>query len=150
MLLQAGAATVYAVDVGHGQLAGKVAADPRVVNLERTHAADLDRSLVPEPIGLIVCDVSFISIKKALPPVFALAAGSAQAVILVKPQFEVGRDRIGKGGLVRMHAEELRGFCEAEVSPWFEENGWVVDGLIESPIQGGDGNTEFLLAAHRG
>ena len=147
VLLRRGAARVYAVDVGHGQLARTVADDPRTVNLERTHARDLDRALVPEPVGLLVCDVSFISLTKALPPALALCMPGAACVALVKPQFELGPARLGKGGVVREAPEALETWLQAEIVPWFESRGWSVLGTMPSPITGGDGNTEFLLGA---
>ncbi len=148
-LLRAGARKVYAVDVGAGQLDQEIAADPRVVNLERTHARDLDRALVADPIDLVVCDVSFISLRKALPPALALAAPRARLVALVKPQFEVGRARIGKGGIVRPGYENTYGVAE-EIGAWIDAMpGWRYLCFMESPIAGGDGNREFLLAAAR-
>ena len=149
VLLERGAARVFAVDVGHGQLAPEVATDPRVVNLERTHARALTRALVPDPVGLLVCDVSFISLTKALPPALALWAPDAEAVVLVKPQFELGPERLGKGGIVREAPEALAAWVEAEVSPWFAGQGWPVRGIMPSPITGGDGNAEFLVWAAR-
>ena len=149
VLLRRGAARVYAVDVGHGQLADAVADDPRVMNLERTHARDLDRALVPEPIAILVCDVSFISVTKALPPALALCAPGAEAVVLIKPQFELGPERLGKGGIVRESEAALADWLAAEVVLWFEGRGWTVRSTMPSPIRGGDGNAEFLLAARR-
>ena len=145
--LARGAVRVYAVDVGRGQLHPKVAADPRVVSLEATDARDLTAVLVPEPPGLIVTDVSFISLAKALPAALALAEPSADLVALVKPQFEVGRARVGKGGLVtdpQAHADALAG-----VVAFLETAGWAVRGAADSPIEGGDGNRELLLWAER-
>jgi 23S rRNA (cytidine1920-2'-O)/16S rRNA (cytidine1409-2'-O)-methyltransferase len=150
VLLEEGAKKVFAVDVGHGQLAVEIAADERVVNLEGTHAADLSRSLIPEPIDLLVCDVSFISIKKALPPAMALCRPGSHLVTLVKPQFEVGRSRVGKGGVVRIPSGHLAYWVGNEIVPWVEEQGWVSLGYMFSPIRGGDGNVEFLLGARRG
>ena len=144
VLLRAGAAKIYAVDVGRGQLHEKIAGDPRIVNLEQTHAKLLTRDLVPDPIELIVCDVSFISLKKALPFALALAAPGAHLAALVKPQFEVGPEGIGKGGIVR---EGLADPVADDMAQWIEGGGWTVTGLIESPILGGDGNKEFLLGA---
>lgn len=147
LLLARGVARVYAVDVGHGQLAGKLKADRRIVLLERTNARDLTRAHIPEPVDLIVADLSFISLKKALPPALVLAAPKADLVALIKPQFEVGKGRVGKGGIVRdpaLHDEVCRG-----IETWLEtEAGWQVLGLCDSPVLGGDGNKEFLIAAH--
>lgn len=144
VLLRAGAAKVYAVDVGQRQLHPKIAGDHRVVNLERTHAKELSPALIPDPIAMIVCDVSFISLKKALPFALALAAPGCTLAALIKPQFEVGRQGIGKGGLVK---EGLSDPCAQDMSQWIESTGWAVHGLIDSPIPGGDGNKEFLLGA---
>jgi 23S rRNA (cytidine1920-2'-O)/16S rRNA (cytidine1409-2'-O)-methyltransferase len=143
-LLRRRAAKVYAVDVGTGQLHEKIAGDERVVNLEKTHAKDLNKSLIPEPVEVIVCDVSFISLKKVLPFAFALAAPGARLVALIKPQFEVGRDGIGKGGLVK---EELAKPAADDIAEWIRGKGWAVIGVMESPIKGGDGNREFLIGA---
>ncbi|PQA87052.1 TlyA family RNA methyltransferase [Hyphococcus luteus] len=144
VLLRAGAAKVYAVDVGRGQLHEKIAGDPRVVNLEQTHAKDLSSALIPDPVEVIVCDVSFISLKKALPFALALAAPGARLAALVKPQFEVGPEGIGKGGLVK---EGLAGPVADDMAQWIEARGWRLLGLIDSPIKGGDGNKEFLIGA---
>jgi len=147
VLLRGGAVKIYAVDVGSGQLHGQIAADPRVVNLEKTHAKDLSRKLIPDPIAVIVCDVSFISLRKALPPALALGAPGARLVALVKPQFEVGRSKIGKGGIVKPGAENAEGVAEA-MHAWISmQPGWRSTGYMESPISGGDGNREFLLGA---
>jgi 23S rRNA (cytidine1920-2'-O)/16S rRNA (cytidine1409-2'-O)-methyltransferase len=149
VLLRAGAAKVYAVDVGHGQLHEKIAFDPRVVNLENTHAKDLTRALIADPIDVIVCDVSFISLKKALPPALALAAPDAKLAALIKPQFEVGRSRIGKGGIVKPCYENSYGVAE-DISAWLSgQPGWKTTGYIDSPISGGDGNKEFLIGAQK-
>ncbi len=148
VLLQAGARRVYAVDVGYGQLAWKLRNDPRVVVLERTNARHLTREQVPEPVDLLVCDASFISLEKILPAPLALAAPEAVLVALVKPQFEVGKGRVGKGGVIRdpaLHAE----VCE-RIRHWLEaETGWQVAGITESPITGPKGNREFLICARR-
>ena len=144
VLLERGADHVIAVDVGRGQLRLELAADRRVTNLEGVNARDLDAAMLGgRAPDMIVCDVSFISIRLALPPALALAAPGALAVILVKPQFEVGRDAVGKGGLVEHEAgqaaaEELRGWLEGQA-------GWRSVGPVDSPIEGGDGNREFLL-----
>ena len=147
VLLRANAAKIYAVDVGSGQLHPKILADPRVVNLEKTHAKDLTPALIPDPIDVIVCDVSFISLKKALPFAMALAAPKARLIALIKPQFEVGRSRLGKGGIVKPGYENTYGVCE-DISAWIaEQQGWKPLGFIDSPIEGGDGNKEFLIGA---
>lgn len=145
--LARGAARVYAVDVGRGQLHTKVAADPRVVSLEATDARDLTTALIPEPPGLIVTDVSFISLAKALPAALALAQPGADLVALVKPQFEVGPERVGKGGLVLDPA--ARADAVAGVQAFLEACGWTVRATADSPIAGGDGNREALLWARR-
>ena len=148
VLLEAGARRIYAVDVGYGQLAWKLRTDPRVVVLERTNARHLTRERVPEPVDLLVCDASFISLEKLLPAPLALAAPDALLVALIKPQFEVGREQVGRGGVVRdpaVHAE----VC-ARIRRWLEEEmGWSVAGLVESPITGPRGNREFLICARR-
>lgn len=143
--LSRGAARVYAVDVGTGQLHPCLAADPRVVELSGTDARALDESLIPQAPDLIVTDVSFIALAKALPAALSLARPGAELVALVKPQFEVGRDRVGKGGLVK--DETARADALAGVSAWLEEAGWRVLATADSPIAGGDGNREFLLRA---
>ncbi|WOI54643.1 TlyA family RNA methyltransferase [Parvularcula sp. LCG005] len=147
VLLRRGARRVYAVDVGHGQLDESIAADPRVINLERTHAKALSSALVPEPIELVVCDVSFISIMKALPFALSLCSDGAKLVTLVKPQFELGPDHLGKGGLVTMPLEDQHRRMLETIVPWLSEQGWRVLGTTDSPIQGGDGNHEFLVGA---
>ena len=147
VLLRQGAAKVYAVDVGAGQLHEQVSSDPRVVNLEKTHAKELSRTLVPDPVDLIVCDVSFISLKKALPFAMALAAPRARLAALIKPQFEVGRSRLGKGGIVKEGYENSYGVAE-DISAWLgAQAGWKATGYFDSPIKGGDGNREFLIGA---
>jgi len=143
--LSRGAARVYAVDVGRGQLHPKVAGDPRVVSLEATDARDLTAALIPEPPGLIVADVSFIALEKALPAALALVAPGADLVVLVKPQFEVGRERVGKGGLVTDPA--ARADALEAVKRFLESSGWSVQASADSPIAGGDGNHEYLLHA---
>jgi 23S rRNA (cytidine1920-2'-O)/16S rRNA (cytidine1409-2'-O)-methyltransferase len=148
VLLRAGARLVYAVDVGTGQLHSRFASDTRLVNLEKTHSKDISRALVPDAVGLIVCDVSFISLKKALPPALALAAANAALIVLVKPQFELGRDKIGRGGLVTARADEFD-LLIADIKNWLVAEGWVIKGAIDSPIAGGDGNKEFLIGAVR-
>ncbi len=145
--LKRGAARVYAVDVGHGQLHPRVKGDPRVIGLEGLDVRSLDRSLIPEAPGLIVCDVSFIGLAKALPAALALAAPGADLIALVKPQFEVGPARVGKGGVVSSREDRERAL--EEVRAFLEAAGWRVQETAESPILGGDGNHEFLLWARR-
>ena len=147
VLLNHGAAKIYAVDVGQGQLHPKIAHDPHVINLEKTHSKDLTVALIPDPIDVIVCDVSFISLKKALPPALALAAPNARLVALIKPQFEVGKSQIGKGGIVKPGDENSIVLCE-DMEAWISgQPGWTSTGYRQSPIKGGDGNQEFLLGA---
>ena len=147
VLLRAGAAKIYAVDVGSGQLHPKILADPRVVNLEKTHAKDLTPALIPDPIDIIVCDVSFISLKKALPFAMALAAPQARLIALIKPQFEVGRSRLGKGGIVKPGYANTYGVC-SDIHQWLDDQpGWKSLSYMTSPIDGGDGNKEFLIGA---
>jgi len=145
--LSRGAARVYAVDVGRGQLHPSLAADPRVVELSGTDARSLNASLIPTPPDLIVTDVSFIGLAKALPAALALAGEGADLVALVKPQFEVGRERVGKGGLVKDEAARVDAL--ADVVAWLEGVGWRVLVTADSPVTGGDGNREFLLRAVR-
>lgn len=145
--LSRGAGRVFAVDVGRGQLHTRVAADPRVTALDSVDARALTSDEIDTPPDLIVCDVSFIGLSKALPVALALAAPSANLVALVKPQFEVGPERVRKGGLVTdpsARAEALAG-----VAAFLEDAGWPVRASCESPITGGDGNVEFLLWATR-
>ena len=149
VLLESGATSIYAVDVGHGQLHESLRDDSRIVNMEGVHAKTLSPETVPHPIEFLTCDVSFISLLKALPPALALCGPGAEMVVLIKPQFEVGPDNIGKGGLVSLGVEEQRAFAETHILPEIESLGWEILGLTESPIKGGDGNTEFLLGARR-
>jgi 23S rRNA (cytidine1920-2'-O)/16S rRNA (cytidine1409-2'-O)-methyltransferase len=148
LLLQRGAAKVYAVDVGTNQLAWKLRQDLRVVSMERTNMRDVTRAEIAEPIDLVVCDASFIGLRTVLPAALALAAPDAHLVALVKPQFEVGRGRVGKGGIVR-DPELHREVCDTIVGWLGEQPGWRVLGLTDSPIEGADGNREFLVAAQR-
>ena len=145
--LARGAARVYAVDVGRGQLHPSLAADPRVVALEGTDARGLDTSLVPEPPDLVVCDASFIGLAKVLPAALALARTGADLIALVKPQFEVGPGVVGKGGRVKDPA--VRAEAVAGVAAFLEGSGWAVLAQADSPIAGGDGNLEFLLHARK-
>ena len=146
VLLRRGAARVYAVDVGYGQLDARLRADARVVVLERTNARHLTTTQVPEPIGLLVCDASFISLRTVLPAPLALTRPGAALVALIKPQFEVGKGRVGKGGVVRdpaLHQE----VCDA-IGDWLGGlPGWTVLGIVPSPLLGPAGNREFLIGA---
>jgi len=147
VLLHHGAAKVYAVDVGHGQFAWRLRNDARVVVLERVNARRLDATQVPEPVGVVVCDASFIGLRTVLPAPLALAEPGAWAVALIKPQFEVG-PAIAKGGVVRDAAVHAR-VC-AEIEAWWSSlPGWRVIGIEASPILGPEGNREFLIAAER-
>ena len=146
--LERGAAHVWAVDVGQGQLHPRLDGDPRVTNLEKTDARDLTPALIPDAPGLIVCDASFIGLSKVLPAALALAPPDADLITLVKPQFEMdSRADIGRGGIVK--DIEAREAALARVSDWLEQQGWAVQASTESPITGGDGNVEFLLWARR-
>jgi 23S rRNA (cytidine1920-2'-O)/16S rRNA (cytidine1409-2'-O)-methyltransferase len=147
VLLHHGAAKVYAVDVGHGQLAWKLRNDPRVVVMERVNARHLAAEAVPEPIGAVVCDASFIGLRTVLPAPLALAAPGALAVALIKPQFEVG-PAVAKGGVVRDPAVHGR-VCEEIAAWWAGLPGWEVLGVEASPITGPEGNREFLIGARR-
>ena len=148
VLLARDARRVYAVDVGHGQLAWKLRQDPRVVVRERVNARHLTRSDIPEPVDLVTCDASFIGLNRVLPAPLALAAERAQLVALVKPQFEAGRTQVAKGGVVR-DPEIHREVCERTAAWVAAQPGWSVVGTVESPILGPDGNREFLLYARR-
>jgi 23S rRNA (cytidine1920-2'-O)/16S rRNA (cytidine1409-2'-O)-methyltransferase len=147
VLLTKGAAKVYAVDVGHGQLAWKLRTDPRVIVLEKTNARHLTAAQIPEALDLVVCDASFIGLETVLPAALGLAKPGAVAAALIKPQFEVGKDRVGKGGVVR--DPELHTEVRARIAEWFGQIGWTVFGEDESPIQGPEGNREFLIAARK-
>lgn len=147
VLVQGGASRVYAVDVGRGQLDWKLRNDPRVVVREGVNARALSAAEVPEPIDLIVCDASFIGLETVLPAALTLAKPAARLVALIKPQFEVGKGRVGKGGVVR--DETLHHEVTARVQEWLASQGWTVAGVVPSPIRGPKGNREFLIAAHR-
>lgn len=149
VLLQNGAAKVYAVDVGEGQLDWRLRNDPRVVVLEKTNARHLTQAEIPESPGLLVCDASFIGLETLLPAPLALLRPGARAVVLIKPQFEVGRDRVGKGGVVR-DPELHREVCARILAWWTARPGWRLLGLEPSPIFGPEGNREFLLAMEYG
>ena len=143
--LSRNARRVYAVDVGRGQLHARIKADPRVIDLQATDARALNRELIREPVDLIVCDVSFIGLAKALPAALALAGPDSDLVVLVKPQFEVGPARVGKGGVVK-DAADRRSALQG-VKDFLEVGGWRVVEVADSPILGADGNREFLLWA---
>ncbi len=149
VLLAHGAARVYAVDVGQGQLAWKLRQDPRVVVMERTNARHLTAGDISEPVDLVVCDASFIGLEVVLPAALALTKPQAWLVALIKPQFEVGKGRVGKGGVVRdpeLHSE----VCH-RIAAWLTaQAGWHVLGIVESPITGPEGNKEFLIAGRKG
>jgi 23S rRNA (cytidine1920-2'-O)/16S rRNA (cytidine1409-2'-O)-methyltransferase len=145
VLIARGAAKIYAVDVGSGQLHAKLRVNPRVVALEGTDARALDRQVIGEEVTAIVADVSFISLTLALPAALQLAAPGAWLVALVKPQFEAGRAAVGKGGIVRNPAERKK--AVEKVRGFIEDAGWTVVGEIVSPILGGSGNEEFLIGA---
>jgi 23S rRNA (cytidine1920-2'-O)/16S rRNA (cytidine1409-2'-O)-methyltransferase len=148
VLLHHGAARVYAVDVGHGQLDWKLRQDPRVVVRERVNARYLSPEQVPEPVQALVCDASFIGLATVLPAPLALCAPGAWAVALIKPQFEAGPGQVGKGGVVRDPA--VHRAVVARITEWWSAlPGWSVEGVTESPITGPEGNREFLIAAKR-
>ncbi|MBN8911360.1 MAG: TlyA family RNA methyltransferase [Rhizobiales bacterium] len=146
VLLRRGATHVFAVDVGHGQLHASLVQDERVTSLEGQDARGLTEQEIPQRVGAIVADVSFISLEKVLPAALAFAAPDCWLVALVKPQFEAGRDAIGKGGIVRDAA--VRDAQADKIAAWIAAlPGWRVVGVIASPIEGGSGNQEFLLGA---
>jgi 23S rRNA (cytidine1920-2'-O)/16S rRNA (cytidine1409-2'-O)-methyltransferase len=146
VLLSNGVARVYAVDSGTNQLAWKLRQDPRVIVHEQTSARILTDAHIPEPVDLIVCDASFIGLAKVLERPIGFARPGARLLALVKPQFEAGREEVGKGGVIRDPAVHAR-VC-GEVAVWLEAQGWQVEGVVESPITGPEGNIEFLIAAH--
>lgn len=152
VLLSRGAARVYAVDVGYGQLAHKLRTDDRVVVMERTNARHLsagdEAGQIPEPVDMVVCDASFIGLRTVLEQPLGLVRSGGQMVALIKPQFEVGKERVGKGGVVRDPAlhEEV---CDT-IRQWLSAlPGWTVEGITESPIKGPEGNIEFLICGTR-
>lgn len=148
VLLQQGARRVYAVDVGHDQLAPKLRGDPRVISLEGVNARYLDATQIGEPLDLLVCDASFISLTLLLPAGLDLVAPGGRLLVLVKPQFELERGALGKGGVVRDPALHRRA-C-SRVEDWLAARGdWEILGLTDSPITGPNGNREFLLAARK-
>ncbi len=146
-LLQRGAAKVYAVDVGHGQLAWKIREDPRVIVLEKLNARFLSRDQIPEPIDLCVIDVSFISLTLILPRAFPLLTADGIVMALIKPQFELQRDDVGRGGVVRDPA--LHQKVQRKIRDFVEANGHQVIGIIPSSITGADGNQEFLICVRK-
>lgn len=148
VLLTHDAKHVYAVDVGHGQLAWKLRSDPRVTVLEKCNARYLDKTTIPEAPSVVVCDASFIGLRTVLPAALALTTENAWAVALIKPQFEAGRDQIGAKGVVRDPAVH-DAVCETIFSWWSSLPGWKVLGIEPSPITGPEGNREFLIAAQR-
>lgn len=145
VLLSRGAARVYAVDVGTNQLAWRLRSDERVLVHEQTNARDLTRKIIPEAVDIVVCDASFIALHKVLDAALDLARPGAALVALVKPQFEAGRDEVGKGGVVRDPAVHQR-VCD-DAAAWVQSKGWSVCGIERSPITGPEGNVEFLLGA---
>ncbi len=147
VLLTNGAARVYAVDSGTNQLAWKLRQDARVIVHEQTSARILTDEHISEPVDIIVCDASFISLAKVLDTPLSFAAPAARLVALIKPQFEAGREEVGKGGVVRDAAVHDR-VC-AEVRGWLEGIGWPVVGIVQSPVTGPQGNIEFLIGAER-
>lgn len=148
VLLSRGAARVTAVDVGQGQLHQSLRGHPRIISLEKTDVRALTAEHLPAPPDLIAADLSFISLRMALPAALDLAAPGAYLIALIKPQFEAGRDAIGKGGIVKDRAK--REAAQDAVLAWLgDQPAWTVDGVMESPVTGGDGNTEYLCAARK-
>ncbi len=146
VLLTHGAVKVYAVDVGHGQLDSKLRDDARVVVMERTNARHLTEASVDAPLDMVVCDASFISLKKVLPAALALTKANAQLLTLIKPQFEVGKAEVSRGKGVIRDAGLHQAVCD-DIAAWLTESGWRVVGICQSPITGPKGNVEFLLYA---
>ena len=146
VLLTHGAKKVYAVDVGTGQLDVKLRNDARVVVMEQTNARHLTAEMIPDPLDIIVCDASFISLKKVLPAALALAAPNAQLVTLIKPQFEVGKAEVSRGKGVIRDAALHQAVCD-DIAAWAAGLNWQVQGVIESSITGPKGNKEFLMMA---
>jgi len=148
VLLHHGASHVFAVDVGTNQLAWKLREDPRITVLEQTNARALTSVQIDRPCDWVVCDASFIGLAKVLEVPLALAAPHCRLVALIKPQFEVAKGEVGKGGIVRDASLHQR-VCD-EVTEWLEAGGWRIEGLTQSPITGTQGNVEFLVNAVRG
>ncbi len=148
VLLHHDATKVYAVDVGHDQLVQKLKVDPRVISLEGTNARSLTQAQIPDPIDWVVCDASFISLQLVLPAALALTKPAGVLIALIKPQFEVGKERLGKGGVVKDPA--LRAEVCTRIENWLKtEMNWTILGLADSPITGPAGNHEFLIAARK-
>ncbi|HVZ27905.1 MAG TPA: TlyA family RNA methyltransferase [Rhizomicrobium sp.] len=148
VLLNGGAGKVYAVDVGHGQMHARLRRDPRLILRDGVNARDLASAQMPERPEAVTADVSFIGLKLALPPALDLALSGAWLVALVKPQFEVGRIKVGKGGVVKDREAQLAALADIKAFIAAQSR-WNVTGHIESPILGGEGNREFLVAAHK-
>ncbi len=148
VLLKRGVRKIYAVDVGHGQLHERLLQENRLINMEGTNARHLSRDDIPDPLDLVVTDASFISLKKLLPAVLGLCAPGAHLVALIKPQFEVGKGNLGKGGIVR--DPDLTEQIRHDMESWINAlPGWHCLGTIDSPITGSDGNHEYLMGAHK-
>ena len=144
VLLERGAKHVFAIDVGHSQM---MLRDDRITLHEGLNARDLELEYISEDVSLITCDVSFISLHIALPPALTLMKSGSHLIALIKPQFEVGRDGIGKGGLVKDKTSYER--VNDEITRFLTNSGWQVKGIVPSPMEGGDGNQEFLIAAEK-
>jgi len=144
-LLQHGCGRVYAVDVGYGQMAWTLRQDPRVITLERVNIRLIDPALIPEPVDIAVIDVSFISLEKVVPAILKFLKPRAEIIALIKPQFEVGKGLVGKGGIVR--DEAARAAAVERVAAFMGASGLGVQGIIPSPITGQDGNIEYLIHA---
>jgi 23S rRNA (cytidine1920-2'-O)/16S rRNA (cytidine1409-2'-O)-methyltransferase len=144
-LLQHGCRNVYAVDVGYGQLAWKLRQDPRVISIERTNIREINPALIPELLDIAVIDASFISLEKVIPPVLPFLARDSEIIALIKPQFEVGKGQVGKGGIVR--DETARKAVVERIVEFVREQGLEIKGVMPSPITGQDGNIEYLLYA---
>ncbi|HEX4157347.1 MAG TPA: TlyA family RNA methyltransferase [Rhizomicrobium sp.] len=147
LLLERGARRIYAVDVGRGQLHPSLRGEPRIIAIEGCNARELTPEWIAEPVDAVVADVSFISLKLALPPALELAHNAAWLVALVKPQFEVGRANINRGGVVR--DASARESALRDIAEWLPSLGWMIEDTMESPILGGSGNHEYLLAARK-
>ncbi|MBO6085214.1 MAG: TlyA family RNA methyltransferase [Acetobacter sp.] len=148
VLLTRGARSIYAVDVGHGQLAWKLRSHPHVIVLEKCNARFLNRTLIPTPLEAVVCDASFISLKTVIPAALDLTTENAWAIALIKPQFEAGKTEVGHKGIIRDPAVHQR-VCDAIATWWHSLPGWHILGITTSPITGHKGNREFLIAAQR-